>query len=142
MKARVRTIAPTRAGSAASPPENRKRKKTGRNEMRERTRRSMGSRRSGRESKSPMYHAWRRRLFFNGSPHDLDEGLIERRRLERHAASVIETPLHDLQDLRVRPGLEHLPSVVVRPRRFDDHLHPCPGLGLRFVDRSYKREVP
>src|SRR3989304_4697467 len=142
MTASVRALAPTSAGSAAVPPENRNRKNTGRNEISDSTTRSIGSRRSGRESRRPMYHAWRRRLLFNGSPHELDERILERRRLERHASSVVPAPRDDREALRVRLRLEDLPVVTVRLRGFDDHAHPRSRHRLRLLHGPEERELP
>ena len=62
-----------------------KMKITGRNANRLMTTSSIGSRRSGSASNSPMYRA--SRIFaFNRSPHDLDERFLEARRLEGHLA--------------------------------------------------------
>src|SRR5437667_11804442 len=81
----VRTIAPTRDCMADFWSANTKMKITGRNEKRLITTRSIGSRRSGRASNSPMQRA-SRILDCNPSPHDLDERLFEARRPERELA--------------------------------------------------------
>src|SRR5207249_2595547 len=85
VKENVRTIAPMSDWTADAWSANTKMKITGRNEKRLITTRSIGSRRSGRASNSPMYIA-SRILDFNRSPHDLDERFLEARRLEGHLA--------------------------------------------------------
>src|SRR3990170_1223479 len=140
MNARVRTTAPTRAGRAAVPPEKRYRKNTGRNEMRDRTTRSIGSRRSGRESRSPMYHACRRLLFFNGSPHDRDERFLQGRRLERDLLLVRKGALDDAENLPVRLRREDLPPVAVRG--LDHDPQPRAGDGLRLLHGPEERDPP
>src|SRR2546425_6862568 len=93
----VNTMAPMRDCIADRWSANTKMKITGRNEKRLITTRSIGSRRSGRASKRPMYRA-SRILDFNRSPHDLDERVLEARRLERDLALLTQTPLDDRED--------------------------------------------
>src|SRR5438309_3552589 len=69
VKENVSTMAPTRDWTADFWSANTKMKMTGRNEKRLITTRSIGSRRSGKASNSPMSRA-SRILDFNRSPHD------------------------------------------------------------------------
>src|SRR6266545_2310112 len=124
VKEKVRMIAPTRDWVAApAAVAKTKMKITGRKENRLMTTKSIGSRRSGRASNSPMYSA--SRIFaLNRSPHDLDESLFEARRLERHLALLAQSALDDGQDLFVRSGFEDLPLGSVARGRLDDDAHP------------------
>src|SRR5947209_6071031 len=108
---------------------------TGRKEKRLITTRSIGSRRRGNASNSPMYIA-SRILDFNRSPHDFDERILEARRFERHLALLPQAPLDDGQDLLARLRFEDLRSGRPIPRgRLHDDPHPDPGIALRLVDR-------
>src|SRR5437762_574225 len=99
------------------------------------TTRSIGSRRSGKASKRPMYSA-SRILDFNRSPHDLDERLFEARRFEGHLAFLAEPALDDREDLLGGLRLEDLGRGGAVPRRrLDDHAHPDAGVAFRLVDR-------
>src|SRR6266508_2877800 len=138
VKENVRTIAPMSDCTAAAWSANTKMKITGRNENRLMTTRSIGSRRSGRASNSPMYSA--SRIFaLNRSPHDLDESLFEARRLERHLALLAEPALDDRQDLFVRLRDEDFPFGTVSRRRLHDHAHPNARISLRLVDGPEER---
>src|SRR6266542_6484632 len=138
VKENVRTIAPMSDCTAAAWSANTKMKITGRNENRLITTRSIGSRRSGRASNSPMYSA--SRIFaFNRSPHDLDEGLLEARGLEGHLALLAQTPFDDGQDFFVRSRDENLPLPAVACGRLDDHAHPYARVSLRLVDGPEER---
>src|SRR3989475_8005674 len=119
-----------------------KMKITGRNEKRLITTRSIGSRRSGKASNSPMYIA--SRIFdFNRSPYDLDERVLEARRLEGHLALLPQAPLDNRQDLLARLGLEDLRSGGPIPRgRFHDHPHPDARIAFRLVHGSRHGEPP
>src|SRR2546427_8698953 len=103
----VNTMAPTRDCIADRGSANTKMKMTGRNEKRLITTRSIGSRRSGRASKSPMYRA-SRILDLNRSPHDLDERVFEARRFERDLALLAQAPLDNREDFFGGAGFEHL----------------------------------
>src|SRR3989475_820602 len=129
-------MAPTRDCIADDWSAKTKMKMTGRNEKRLITTRSIGSRRSGKASNSPMYIA--SRIFdFNRSPYDLDERVLEARRLEGHLALLPQAALDDRQDLLARLGREDLRSGGPIPRgRFHDHPHPDAGIAFRLVDRS------
>src|SRR6266545_412694 len=138
VKEKVRTIAPMSDCTAAAWSANTKMKITGRNENRLITTRSIGSRRSGRASNSPMYSA--SRIFaFNRSPHDLDEGLLEARGLEGHLALLAQTPFDDGQDFFVRSRDENLPLPAVACGRLDDDAHPDARVSLRLVDGPEER---
>src|SRR5256712_13025544 len=76
----VNTMAPTRDCIADFWSANTKMKITGKNEKRLITTRSIGSRRTARASKSPMYRR-SRILEFNRSPHDIDESVFDAGRL-------------------------------------------------------------
>src|SRR3990172_1879591 len=107
---------------------------TGRKENMLRTMRSMGSRRSGRESNRPMYRASRRRFIFIDAPsHHLDERVLEGRRLEGHPTPLVESTLDDRDDVLVRLRGQDLPRPAVRRERFDDHAHAVAAHGLRLV---------
>src|SRR6266511_2535500 len=139
---RMAEVAMTRTIPAALPRPDKIRKMsekiTGRNENRLMTTRSIGSRRSGRASNSPMYSA--SRIFaLNRSPHDLDESLFEARRLERHLALLAEPALDDRQDLFVRLRDEDFPFGTVSRRRLHDHAHPNARISLRLVDGPEER---
>src|SRR3989454_10888 len=110
----VNTMAPTSDCIADRWSANTKMKITGKNEKRLITTRSIGSRRRGRASKSPMYRA-SRILDFNRSPHDLDERVFEARRFERDLSFLAKAPLDDGEDLFRRSRFEHL--------RVRDHGH-------------------
>src|SRR3989442_7719154 len=114
----------------------RKMKITGRNEKRLIRWRSIGSRKSGNASNSPMYMA--SRIFdFNRSSHDLDERVLEARRFERLLPLLPKAPLHDCEDLFARFGFEHLRCGGPIPRgRLHDHPHPPPGIAFCFFERS------
>src|SRR5256885_13625854 len=108
VKENVRTMAPIKDWIAApGAVAKTKMKMTGRKENKLITMRSIGSRSSGRESNSPMYRA-SRILDFNRSPHDLDECLLEARRLEGHLAFLPKAPLDDREDLFGRLWFKHL----------------------------------
>src|SRR3989442_4975117 len=103
----VNTMAPTRDCIADFWSANTKMKITGKNEKRLITTRSIGSRRRGRASKSPMYRA-SRILDFNRSPHDFDERVFEAGRFERDLALLAQAPLDDREDFFGGAGVEHL----------------------------------
>src|SRR2546422_314043 len=107
-------MAPTRDCIADRWSANTKMKMTGKNEKRLITTRSIGSRRRGRASKSPMYRA-SRILDLNRSPHDLDERVFEARRFERDLALLAQAPLDNREDLFRRSRVENL--------RVRDHRH-------------------
>src|SRR3989440_10804071 len=135
----VRTIAPTRDCMADFWSANTKMKITGRKEKRLITTRSMGSRRRGKASNSPMYSA-SRILDFNRSPHDLDEGLLEARRFEGHLPFLAQTALDDREDFLRGPRLEHFGRARPVPRRvLDDHPHSHAGVSLRLFHGSVER---
>src|SRR2546429_4854836 len=114
---------------------NTKMKITGRKENRLITTRSMGSRRRGRASNSPMYSA-SRILDFNRSPHDLDERLLEARRFEGHLPFLAEPALDDREDLLGGLRLEDLGRGGAGPRRrLDDHPHPHARVAVCLLDR-------
>src|SRR6059036_470498 len=97
----VNTMAPMRDCIADRWSANTKMKITGRKEKRLITTRSIGSRRRGNASNSPMYIA--SRIFdFNRSPHDFDERVLEARRFECHLPLLPQPPLHDGQNLFAR----------------------------------------
>src|SRR5881398_3683768 len=125
VKEKVRTIAPMRDCIADAVSANTKMKITGRNENRLMTTRSIGSRRSGKASKRPMYSA-SRILDFNRSPHDLDERLFEARRFEGHLAFLAEPALDDREDLLGGLRLEDLGR----------------GGAVRLVDRPEEDRAP
>src|SRR2546425_6843661 len=126
-------MAPTRDCIADRWSANTKMKMTGKNEKRLITTRSIGSRRRGRASKSPMYRA-SRILDLNRSPHDLDERVFEARRFERDLALLAQTPLDNREDLFRRPRFEHLRSgrSVARGGLYDD-AHPQARVPLRLL---------
>src|SRR5256886_1920843 len=140
VNANVRMIAPTRDWTAApGAVANTKMKITGRKENRLITTRSMGSRRRGKASNSPMYSA-SRILDFNRSPHDLDEGLLEARRLERHLPFLAQASLDDREDFLRGPRLEHFGRARPVPRRvLDDYAHSHAGVPLRLFHGSVER---
>src|SRR5437773_1475001 len=142
VKENVRTIAPMSDCTAAAWSANTKMKITGRNENRLMTTRSIGSRRSGKASNSPMYSA--SRIFaFNRSPHDLDECFLEARRFEGHLAFLAEPALDDREDLLGGLRLEDLGRGGAVPRRrLDDHAHPDAGVAFRLVDRPEEDRAP
>src|SRR2546430_13879540 len=114
-------MAPTRDCIADRWSASTKMKITGKNEKRLITTRSIGSRRRGRASKSPMYRA-SRTLDLNRSPHDLDERVFEARRVERDLALLAQAPLAHRENLFRRSRLAHLrrrPSVA-RGGPYDD----------------------
>src|SRR5437667_1574436 len=126
-------MAPTRDCIADFWSANTKMKITGRNEKRLITTRSIGSRRSGRASKSPMYSA-SRILDFNRSPHDFDECVFEARRLERDLALLPQAPLDDGEDLFRGSRFEHLRrGRSVARGGLDDDAHPEAGVALRLL---------
>src|SRR5436309_8033996 len=129
----VSTMAPTRDCIADRWSANTKMKMTGRNEKRLITTRSIGSRRRGRASKSPMYRA-SRILDFNRSPHDLDERVFEAGRFERDLALLAQAPLDNREDLFRRPRFEYLRRrrSVARGRLHDD-AHPQARVSFRLV---------
>src|SRR2546425_5810671 len=129
----VNTMAPTRDCIADRGSANTKMKMTGKNEKRLITTRSIGSRRRGRASKSPMYRA-SRILDLNRSPHDLNERVFEARRFERDLALLAQTPLDNREDLFRRPRFEHLRSgrSVARGGLYDD-AHPQARVPLRLL---------
>src|SRR2546430_17726079 len=86
---------------------NTKMKITGRNEKRLITTRSIGSRRSGRASNSPMYIA-SRILDFNRSPHDLDERFLEARRPGSHPWPLPQAPFDGRKGLLRQPVPDNL----------------------------------
>src|SRR6266540_1709608 len=138
VKEKVRTIAPMSDCTADAWSAKTKMKMTGRKEKRLITTRSIGSRRSGRASNSPMYNA--SRIFaLNRSPHDLDERLLEARRLERHLALLTEPALDDRQDLFVRSRDEDLPLGPIARRRLHDDAHPDARVSLRLVHGPEER---
>src|SRR5436309_3107206 len=142
VKEKVRTIAPMRDCIADAVSANTKMKITGRNENRLMTTRSIGSRRSGKASKRPMYSA-SRILDFNRSPHDLDERLFEARRFEGHLAFLAEPALDDREDLLGGLRLEDLGRGGAVPRRrLGDHAHPDAGVPFRLVDRPEEDRAP
>src|SRR5436309_2877595 len=142
VKEKVRTIAPMRDCIADAVSANTKMKITGRNENRLMTTRSIGSRRSGKASKRPMYSA-SRILDFNRPPHDLDERLFEARRFEGHLAFLAEPALDDREDLLGGLRLEDLGRGGAVPRRrLDDHAHPDTGVAFRLVDRPEEDRAP
>src|SRR5207245_842707 len=99
------------------------------------TTRSIGSRRSGRASKSPMYRA-SRILDFNRSPHDFDERVFEAGRFERDLALLAQASLDDREDFFGGAGFEHLRrSRSVSCRRLDDDAHANPRVSLRLLHR-------
>src|SRR5205823_10094628 len=89
VKEKVRTIAPIRDCIADAVSANTKMKITGRNENRLMTTRSIGSRRSGKASKRPMYSA-SRILDFNRSPHGVVERLFGAGCVDGHRGSLAE----------------------------------------------------
>src|SRR2546428_6865816 len=99
-------MAPTRDCVADFWSANTKMKITGKNVKRLITTRSIGSRRSGRASKSPMYRA-SRILDFNRSPHDFDERVFEAGRFERDLALLAQASLADREDFFGGAGFEH-----------------------------------
>src|SRR6266705_1911282 len=129
----VNTMAPMRDCIADRGSAKTKMKITGKNENRLITTRSIGSRRRGRASKSPMYRA-SRILDFNRSPHDFDERVFEAGRFERDLALLAQTPLDDREDFLGGAGFEHLRrSRSVSRRRLDDDAHANPRVSLRLV---------
>src|SRR5881628_2836475 len=135
----VNTMAPTRDCIADRWSANTKMKMTGKNEKRLITTRSIGYRRSGRASKSPMYRA-SRILDLNRSPHDLDERVFEARRFEGHLAFLAQTALDDRQDLLRGPRFEDFGRARPVPsRRFNDHAHADAGVSLRLFHGSEER---
>src|SRR6266581_1965294 len=138
VKENVRTIAPTSDCTADAWSAKTKMKITGRKEKRLITTSNIGSRRSGRASKSPMYRA--SRIFaLNRSPHDFDERLLEARRLEGDLALLTEPPFDDGEDLLVGSRDEDLPLPSVARGRLDDDAHPDPRVSLRLVDGPEER---
>src|SRR5256884_9611377 len=136
VKEKVRTIAPMRDCIADAVSAKTKMKITGRNENRLMTTRSIGSRRSGKASKRPMYSA-SRILDFNRSPHDLDERLFEARRFEGHLAFLAEPALDDREDLLGGLRLEDLGRGGAVPRRpAGRYAHPDGRAALPLVARS------
>src|SRR5437867_7902488 len=129
----VNTMAPTRDCIADRWSANTKMKMTGKNEKRLITTRSIGSRRSGRASKSPMYRA-SRILDLNRSPHDLDERVFEARRFERDLALLAQAPLDNREDLFRRSRFEYLRRrrSVARGRLYDD-AHPQARISFRLL---------
>src|SRR5437870_7742248 len=126
-------MAPTRDCIADFWSANTKMKITGKNENRLITTRSIGSRRRGRASKSPMYRA-SRILDFNRSPHDFDERVFEARRFERDLALLAQASLDDREDFVGGAGFEHLRrSRSVSRRRLDDDAHANPRVTLRLL---------
>src|SRR6266705_5451533 len=135
---KVRMIAPMSDATAEFWSAKTKMKITGRNANRLMTTSNIGSRRSGSASNSPMYRA--SRIFaLNRSPHDLDERLLEARRLEGHLAFLPESALDDGEDLFVRSGDQDLPLGSVSRCRLDDHPHPDAHVSLRLVDGPEER---
>src|SRR6058998_1868921 len=133
VKENVNTIAPTRDCIAEGWSAITKMKITGKNEKRLITTRSIGSRRSGRASKRPMYRA-SRILDFNRSPHDFDERVFEAGRFERDLALLAQAPLDDREDFFGGAGFEHLRrSRSVSRRRLDDDAHAYPRVSLRLL---------
>src|SRR5437867_203909 len=119
----VNTMAPTRDCIADFWSANTKMKITGRNEKRLITTRSIGSRRSGRASKSPMYSA-SRILDFNRSPHDFDECVVEVvRRQEDRRTLPRELPQH-VPDRTPAEGIQPDRGLVEeQDLRVRDHRH-------------------
>src|SRR2546427_13130068 len=112
-------MAPTRDCIADRWSANTKMKMTGKNEKRLITTRSIGSRRRGRASKSPMDRA-SRILDLNRSPHDLDEHVFEAGRFEREIALLAPAPLDNREALFRRSRFEDLRRArsVARGRRY------------------------
>src|SRR3989442_1124838 len=138
VKENERTIAPISDCRAAAWSAKTKMKITGRNEKRLITTSNIGSRRSGRASNSPMYRA--SRIFaLNRSPHDLDERLLEARRLERHLAFLAQPSFDDGEDLLIGSRDEDLPLPSVARGRLDDDSHPDARVSLRLVDGPEER---
>src|SRR2546427_7533649 len=134
-------MAPTRDCIADRWSANTKMKMTGKNEKRLITTRSIGSRRRGRASKSPMYRA-SRILDLNRSPHDLDERVFEARRLERDLALLAQAPLDDREDLFRRSRFEHLRNGrSVASGGLDDEAQPQARVPLRLLPRPRARGV-
>src|SRR3989441_5430380 len=129
----VNTMAPTRDCIADRWSANTKMKMTGKNEKRLITTRSIGSRRRGRASKSPMYRA-SRILDLNRSPHDLDERVFEARRFERDLALLAQAPLDNREDLLRRSRFEYLRRrrSIARGRLYDD-AHPQARVTFRLL---------
>src|SRR2546427_12783158 len=90
-------MAPTRDCIADFWSANTKMKITGKNEKRVITTRSIGSRRRGRASKSPLYRA-SRIVDFNRFPQDFDERVLEAGRFERALALLAQAPLDARED--------------------------------------------
>src|SRR5438093_2242923 len=129
----VNTMAPTRDCMADFWSANTKMKITGKNEKRLITTRSIGSRRSGRASKSPMYRA-SRILDFNRSPHDFDERVFEAGRFERDLALLAQAALDDREDLFRRSRFEDLRNGrSVARGGLDDDAHPQARVALCFL---------
>src|SRR3989454_188067 len=121
----VNTMAPTRDCVADFWSANTKMKITGKNEKRLITTRSIGSRRSGRASKSPMYRA-SRILDFNRSPHDFDERVFEVMRGQQNRGALPgEFPQHvpdrtPAQGIQPDRGLVEEEDLRVRDQRHGD----------------------
>src|SRR5437016_13592679 len=129
----VSTMAPTRDCIADFGSAKTKMKMTGKNEKRLITTRSIGSRRSGRASKSPMDRA-SRILDLNRSPHDLDECVFEARRLERDLALLAQAPLDDGEDLFRGSRFERLRTGrPVAPAGRGEDATPEAGVALPLV---------
>src|SRR5438309_9933903 len=110
-----------------------KMKITGRNENRLMTTSSIGSRNSGKASKSPMCSA-SRILAFNRSPHNLDEGVFEARRFERHLTPLSQASLDDREDLLGRSRFKDLGRARPVPGRgLDDNPHPDSCVAFSFL---------
>src|SRR3990170_6793675 len=102
--------------------------------------RIIGSRRRGRESQTPMYQA-SRSLVIDRPSHDVDERLLEARRLERDLEPLPDAPLDDRQDLLVRGRMEDLAAVRIAVGGLDDQPHPDARLRLRLVHGAEEREA-